>query len=341
MRKVLGTATVVAMVMSLASVALAGSGTFGEYRDEFKDGTFSGSVGSLDWSDDPWLEIGESDGYGAGAVHVDSEGDCVGSNCLHIFSEDGGLNGVGAQRHADTSVFYSFEICYEVRYEGSSETGADLLIEKSVDGGNQWYELTRFDLSEPFTSHPTHSFGQYDSMIVRFTVRGDMIGEVFIDDVEFKGEFKEGGGESSTTSTTKATTTTTRPTTTSTEARATTTTTVPAEITTTTTAETTTTTVASIVVVGGDDPPGEDPIRPFGSGIREPDRGIQASFDASLFGETGPLVLATDHQADFRLVAELIESTWVWLVVLALVLAWAIVSGLERRNQLLGGRSSS
>jgi hypothetical protein len=330
------------------SSATALAGNYGEYRDEFKNGGYSGSVGSLDWSNDSWKEVGDDGSSSSGAVHVDAEGDCVSSQCLHIFSEGDDLQGVGAKRHADTSVFSDFEICYEVRYEGYAETGAYLSVEKSVDGGSNWHLLHMFDLSEPFTAHPQRHIGQYDSMITRFVVHGDMVGEVFIDDVELKGELAETTTstssttsttiENSTTTTVEQSTTTTKhreETTTSTSTSSTTSTSVAQESTSTsTTIDDTTSTSEAIAVIPLNNPPGGSGGAPDGSGIRETARGIQASFDTNLFGEV-PLFSSAyvDHDASYSMAAEVIKASWAWLLVLAVVMGWSIVSGLERKRR--------
>ena len=110
-------------------------------------------------------------------------------------------------------------------------------------------------------------------------------------------------------------------------------------------ADTTTTTSgdngsAVIAIGGGDDeqPPGPGG-PPDGSGIRQATRGLQANFDGSLFGQVTPIspITGVDFQARFTLAVEIIEASWVWIVLLALVISWSIVSGMERRrNQLLG-----
>jgi hypothetical protein len=42
-----------------------------------------------------------------------------------------------------------------------------------------------------------------------------------------------------------------------------------------------------------------------------------------------------DLQADYRIAVEVIRSSWAWMVLLGLLIAWAIVSGLDgRRNRL-------
>jgi hypothetical protein len=43
---------------------------------------------------------------------------------------------------------------------------------------------------------------------------------------------------------------------------------------------------------------------------------------------------ATDFRADFSLAVEVIEASWVWIVLLGLVIAYSIVSGLDRRAAL-------
>jgi hypothetical protein len=40
------------------------------------------------------------------------------------------------------------------------------------------------------------------------------------------------------------------------------------------------------------------------------------------------------HTANFRIVAEVIEAGWVWIVVLVCLLAWATVAGLEQRRRI-------
>jgi hypothetical protein len=100
-------------------------------------------------------------------------------------------------------------------------------------------------------------------------------------------------------------------------------------------------TASTLVAGGGDDdevPPGSDG-SPEGSGIRQTARGLQANFDPSLFGELTPIspITGVDLQARFSMAVEIIEASWAWMVLLALVIAWSIVSGMERRGtQALG-----
>lgn len=333
-------ATLVAFVgvlmFLLVSSALATE--WGSYRDEFRSVTYSGSDGTLDWSSQPWVELNDDGDKTAGVLHVHEGGDCVAPNCLHMYADALTLDGVGVQRPADTSVFSSFELCYEVRFdEGDLETTATLYVEKSVNGGQDWHLLATHELYPGLSEHPIISIGgPYESTIIRFTVDGFLDGEVFIDDVELKGAL---AGEPTTTITTPASSTTTKPTTTTTVAATTTTksptTTIPEEETTTTTSATTDTTQAIAAPGPGGPFGGDGP--PAGSGIRETDKGLQVVFDGDLFGEVPrvPTVFASvDHRVDFRIAAEVILSSWIWMVLLGCSIAWALVSGLDRRRAL-------
>ena len=347
MRRSLGVATVVALVVAIGMTALAAVPS-GNYLDEFDSEGYSGSDGSEEWKNDPWKELGDDANPNTGSVYVDSSG-CSG-RCLKISSQGKQLSGVGANRHADTSMFSSFELCYEVGFEGDDEgTDATLEVEKSIDGGKSWHILASHRLYDEFWAHPVLSIGgPYESTIIRFTVSGVLTGEVYVDDVEIKGEY---AGETTSTSTTSVPTTSTSPTVTSTTVRETTTTS-EVENSTTTTAttvlrgdpSTTTTTISdststteAIFSATGGSPPAGPSGPPEGSGIRETQTGIQADFDDALFGdiEGGTISISTvDHRVDYRMAFELIKSSWVWLVVLALVVAWSIVSGLDRRRSV-------
>ena len=113
----------------------------------------------------------------------------------------------------------------------------------------------------------------------------------------------------------------------------------------TTDAEGEASTTEAVITASNDDGTGggSDGGAPDGTGIRQAATGIQASFDRGLFGDVA-LVTAingVDHQVDFRIASEIIGASWVWLVILALVLAYSIVSGLERRRSDKDGESSS
>ncbi|REK22226.1 MAG: hypothetical protein DWQ40_03350, partial [Actinobacteria bacterium] len=193
MRRVGGVLLAAALVALTAGTALAEESAWGTYRDEFKKVAYNGSVGTLDWSPLSWAELSDDGKAGTGLVHVDPEGDCVGSKCLHIYADGADVSELGAQRAADTSVFTSFELCYEVRFDDDDESSdAVLHVQKSINGGDSWYTLESYELYDGLQAHPSHWIGgPYENTIIRFIVEGYLDGEVFIDDVELKGDLVE------------------------------------------------------------------------------------------------------------------------------------------------------
>ena len=171
-----------------------------------------------------------------------------------------------------------------------------------------------------------------------------------------------------TTTTTQPTTTTTRPgatTSTSTPGSGSpvttikaqpgsqppTTTTVPGNGDGSTTSTTPESTASSIVAVGPGGPGGgpdqggpddegtsgdgsTDGFGPGGSGIRAAARGLQANFQGDLYGEvrTVSALNGVDFRVDFSMAVEVIEASWAWIVLLGLVIAYSIISGLDRRK---------
>ena len=73
---------------------------------------------------------------------------------------------------------------------------------------------------------------------------------------------------------------------------------------------------------------------PVGSGIRAAATGLQASFQGDLFGEVRTIssLGGVDLQAEYTIAAEVIRSSWAWMVLLGLLTAWAIVSRLDRKR---------
>jgi hypothetical protein len=71
-----------------------------------------------------------------------------------------------------------------------------------------------------------------------------------------------------------------------------------------------------------------------GSGIRAAARGLQANFQGDLYGDLRSVssINGVDFRADYNMAVEIIKASWVWAAVLALLIAWAIVTGLERRR---------
>jgi hypothetical protein len=64
-------------------------------------------------------------------------------------------------------------------------------------------------------------------------------------------------------------------------------------------------------------------------------RGLQANFQGDVFGEVRGVsyVNGVDLQADYNMAVEIIEASWGWMALLGLVVAFSIVSGLDRRRR--------
>jgi hypothetical protein len=330
-------------VSALMMVATAAQGAGGpqSYKDRFDSVSYSGSNGSIYW-ESGWKEVGESTGPFEGAVHVGIDPYCADYKCLHILGQGETYSLIGAMRHADLSEFDEAELSFDVRrlFDEELEDIADakLLVQVSTDG-SKWKIISTLGLMKTDSSpiHKTKGINKWisEGFAFRFVVTGTLGAEVFIDNVEIKGTV----ASEPTTTTTEATTTTTEATTTTTTG-ATTTTTTPTttEATTTTTTRQTTitteptaTTTTEIGVVA----PTETP--PSGSGIRETASGVQADYSSGLFGsmEMGQLeVLEMELSADYKMAVEVIESSWVWMVGLLVVIAGAIVTGIDRRKTL-------
>jgi hypothetical protein len=242
-----------------------------------------------------------------------------------------------------------------------------------VDGGKGWEPVKEYEFTAAFSEHPTIDISEFGSedFQVKFLFTAAFLGsEVYIDNVEIQGVVVESEEttttttvDDTTTTTSQGTTTTSEGTTTTTKPRSTTTTgpdstttTIVAEETTSTTTPTSSTssTIAGpdrSSTPGGsattssttpgepgtnDDPPGDDPSTgPDDTGIRAAARGLQASFQGDLYGEarTVSSLGGVDLQADYNMAVEVIKATWAWVVVLGLLIAWAIVSGLDRRRE--------
>jgi hypothetical protein len=85
---------------------------------------------------------------------------------------------------------------------------------------------------------------------------------------------------------------------------------------------------------GGPGSGGDDATTLDRSGIRATARGLQASFEGDLFGE-GRAVASlggVDFQADYNMAVEVIRNSWAWMVLLGLLVAYSIISGLDRRR---------
>lgn len=358
MRRALVLLTVLGLML-LAGAALAESGSE-NYLDKFSSVSYSGSDGSLHWAG-PWKEVGENDGPGSGRVRVEGSG-CSGQ-CLTIEASGLLTTGRGAYRLADTADFSHSSLSYKVGFNGGDPllglVTATLTVDATSNGGGSWSRIDSVVLGseddEDQRSVSVTGFAS-DDFGVRFLVTGSLGAEVLIDNVEVAGEIPPPPTTtttSTTTTTTSATTTTTLitlppptlpklSTTTTTTTKTTTTTTTPISSTTTTAdleangstttidpGETTTTVVAG---VGGDDddPGGGGDGGGLQSGLLQTSIGVGSDVPRGLFGST-PEVLSFEVAPGYANAVELIEASWVWVLGLALMIAAALIRGIDRR----------
>lgn len=363
---------VVGLVAVVLSLSVTASATSSEhYKDRFSSIGWGGSDGSLQWSG-PWSELNDDGDEKKGSVRVVSSGHCANGNCMRIagiLSGTGARRTAPTGDLEDLSLRYDLKnlrtlplldltsLVVEVRGDGEWVRIAEHDLGEGFSG-----QYTHDALDE-FRS---------ESFQVRFLVSGAaMTSEVYIDNVEVRGVPDE-ELSTTTTTTAGDTTTTTTPVTTTTTTPVTTTTTTTEPQAKTKTAEqpaasssSSTTTSTTIATGGRDDgatsnsPPsttiastttttrdatasssatsvsaGADGGSSGGSGIRAAARGLQASFRSDLFGDVRAVdsLGGVDLQADYAIAVEVIRSSWAWMVLLGLVTAWAMVSGLDRRR---------
>lgn len=357
MRRALVVLTVLGLML-LAGAALAESSSK-NYLDKFSSVSYSGSDGSLQWAG-PWRETREADGPSSGKVRVGEHDHCKGSKCLIIGGEELVTAGDGAYRLADLSVFEKARLSYAVGFDPGTDlllglTTAELIVEVTTNEGATWLIVDVVGLeaehdpalrSVDVSAFITAGFG------VRFTMTGALGARVLVDEVEIGGSVPAPttttAPSTTTTSLTPSTTTTTRVTlppptlpklsTTSTTTTKPTTTTLPISSTTTTAdlgADRSTTTIDSgettttvVTGAGGDDDGsggGGD-----GAGLRQTSIGVGGDVPRGLFGPT-PEVLGFDVTAGYANAVELIEASWVWVLGLALMIAAALIKGIDRR----------
>ena len=358
--------------MAVSSVALAGVAKTESYKDIFPDITYSGSAGSLPWEkpwsevgDDGSPSSGLVHVYTGGCydykcLNIEGHGD-VGTLGAKRY----------ADLSIFTQAEVCFDVVVELLGDESLTSGT-LAVQATSDGANwktiDTYSLQNLNRisqhgQQPLDDYLSEGFG------IRFVVTGALEGEVYIDNVEIKGTVvvpattstSSSTTSSSSTSTSSSTTSTTKPnvtttsepkSTTTTERKATTTTTDRAVDTTTeggttgdtgrtgttpkpdstttstTVVESTTTTVAAIVPAGPIDPPPN-------TGLRETPKGVQADYSTELFGAMDmedAEVLSVELEANYSMAVEVFSSSWIWVVALLVIIATAIVTGLDRRR---------
>lgn len=344
----------IAMMVVLVPAMAAMGEHQGDYRDDFNEISFSGSDGGLHWAT-KWVEIGENDGPGGGAVHVGPD-NCADNKCLHI-EGNGVLPNPAISRKADLSGFETAKLSFELFADPALVSVGTLSVE-ARGSGSVWTPLESYVL---LTSGGEHS-ESFDitgligsDFEIRFRLSGLLAGDVVtVDRVVIEGPLEPTSTTTTTvklttTSTTKATTTTTRaPTTTSTvptttTTRPPTTSTSRAETTTTvsdaaSSTSSTSTTSTTISLAGGGAGPTDGNEPPPIGGLRDPGVGLMADYSEGMMGDLdmGDVeVLGVELSADFSMAVEVFETARIWLAVLALLVAAAIIAGLDRRRTLL------
>lgn len=75
---------------------------------------------------------------------------------------------------------------------------------------------------------------------------------------------------------------------------------------------------------------------PPGSGLRDAAAGVQADYTSGMYGPMdmgdSPQVLGVEFDARYSMAVEVIRSSWVWIIALAVIITAAIVSGIDRRR---------
>lgn len=376
MRSSVGAMTSGLVVVLMASVALAGGSN---YKDSFVDAKYTGSNGTLEWpGETPWIEVKDDGSPTSGKVQALSDGNCPDGSCLAIRSTALTLEGVGASRAADLSVFADATLKFKMNVVlGLLPTDAMLMVQ-GWDGA-EWQTIASYGLvfNEGLSSRSIPLASSYldDSFQLRYLVSGLLNGDVYLDYVELAGTLEPTTTSSTTTSPTSSTTSSTVTTlpvnttlpkvTTTTIALLSTTSTKPSTSTTESTTTTagdssdTTTTTSSSTSEDSDDAGSPGPTAatttttphetsttddgltvipqvelPDDPGLRRASIGLQVGYQDGRLGEIAeaPDLLGVAIEPSYALAAEVFESSWVYLLVLLLVIATAIVSGIDRRR---------
>jgi len=161
-----------------------GGGCNGTYADAFNARTFTGSTGSLAWTND-WQEVGESDGPTSGDIGVGTD---QSNYQLRLRDNDNG--GEGVWREADLSSAGSATLSFNYRREGLDRASDYVVVQIKNAFADPWTEIARFEGPGSDTNYQPHSIdiSAYASATTRiqFITSSSMGGadDVWIDDVE-------------------------------------------------------------------------------------------------------------------------------------------------------------
>ncbi|MCB2224927.1 MAG: hypothetical protein KQH83_12225 [Actinobacteria bacterium] len=336
------------------------------YADDFDPAGYAGSDGSLAWSG-PWTEVGESDGSSAGVARVKSGVLCASGNCLEI-GTFGGSDGVGVRRSADLSGAATATLTYTYR-RAMKDGGGAVVVSAAPSASGPWSQVARhsFTASDLVPIPAVVDLSGYagGTVVVRFAVSGDDVkSRIGIDDLVITvigvapTTTTEPPATTTTTTLPPVTTTTLPPVTTTTEASATTTTeasvttTTEPSVTTATTAPSTATTAAppgttttvaaasatTTTIPGEPEEGAEGPATPAvlptaGRLGSRPTEGIAMAV-AVMPEEEAPVAVRVQPlerlTGAVTTAAANIATPHVAYAMLAVVVAWAGVTGLER-----------
>jgi hypothetical protein len=385
-----------ALLMLVPALVASGEAVSDEsYIDYFDTVSYSGGNGSLDWSS-PWVEGGENNGPGSGAIRVVGSGSCHDGRCLEL--RGGILSQPSIRRQADLSEFVDARLHFRVHLIPAPLLSAGRLYVEVREDGSSWTSVADYGLLAEAGGHSDSvDISGYlgDDFEVRLRLGGQLLlaDRVYIDDVEVIGSVPVATTTTTTTTTTPSTTSTSPPTTTSTStptgsspAGSTPSTSPPTSGTGTSApaspSDSPATTVApasgpvgtgssTTVAPGpttGEDEAGDDsspPVTgittptgptpgdataspedasgalalPDGSGLRLSRVGLLADYTSGMMGDMGMgeiEVLGVSLEADFSMAVEAFEATRLWIAALALVIAAALVSGMDIRRSRRG-----
>jgi hypothetical protein len=135
---------VAATLASVTLLPLTGSAaTTRIYRDEFLNESYNGSDGTDSWGG-PWIESGESDGPGDGAIEVPSDGHCHTDRCLRIGQY--GVDAAAVSRQFDSSGAGSVVLTFDYKRHPHA-TGLGLITLSASPDGISWTQIDQYWLT--------------------------------------------------------------------------------------------------------------------------------------------------------------------------------------------------
>jgi hypothetical protein len=142
-------------------------GCNGTYRDEFNDIVWTGSDGTLTWSD-PWIEVGESDGPESNDVQVRNDET---NYQLQIRDNDNG--GEGVERLVDLGGATNATLSFDYRRSGLDRSSDYVAVYVSSNGtAGPWTELDQIGTSNDSSYQPyTRDITPYISAITAIRLR--------------------------------------------------------------------------------------------------------------------------------------------------------------------------